>query len=875
MKAKLVSIWRSLVEIRPGEGRVAWLMFVYLFLVIATFAVVKPVRSSLFLQKFGARNLPYIYLATAVLAALVAWIHSRLLDRFNIVTVQVLTHLFFISNLVLFWFAFREETAWLSAAFFLWVNIFTVTANTLFWMFANHYYNPREAKRLYGFINAGGTVGAVASGLAVSAVVRDIGTETLLLVCSAILGVCILLTYLISGFGKDRFALEETPYADKKPDPRKVSPKPESSPLRTLFTSSYAKYIALALGLSLVISTLIDYQFNVIVEGNYPDKDAKTAFFSSFMAGVNALSFVLQFFLTSPLLRRLGIGFSLLLLPLTLFSGASWMALYPGLAAAMFLKISDGSVRYSIEQSTRDVLYLPIPNRVMGKLKAFVDVFVQRLAKGVGSLLILAVTTWWVLDNQVLSYVSILLAFVWVTCALLLRKEYPQQLKGFLAREHLGEEQKFVRLLDETTRAELLAALESGEEETALYSLELLEGSRDPKLASLLRKLVRQGSPRLQARALHLLADLGDASVIREAENLLHLKSVEVQEEAIHYLCASSPGAMQKMQEFLRAKDLSLRAAAIACMVNCGGIEGERMAQPMFKEMLSQEGEKGVAARKLLARTLRHIRPPSAFHSHLRPLLQDPSDEVSREALATAQHILRRDFVPLIIEKLAAPQLSSDALETLKAYGGKVLGTLRDYMDDESISVGVRRLLPSVFVQVGTEEAAHDLVSSLHQSDAQLRHEVIKALNKIKDRVPGLKLERIPIEEILAEEVQQAYRLLRELYFYTSPGARSESAADDPIAAVSRSEEQYRSSIERIFRLLGLLFNQEDIYTGFRGLSSPRADLKANAVELLETLLPGQLKKVLLPLVDDEIPIQEKLKMGESVLAPTRPMAAA
>ena len=141
MKPKLLSILRSLVDIRPGEARIAWLMFLYLFLVIATFAVVKPVRSSLFLQQFGARNLPYIYIATALLAGGIAWIQSKLLDRFNIVIVQVFTYVFFISSLVIFWFAFGSKTPWVSAAFFLWVNIFTVTANTLFWMFANHYYN--------------------------------------------------------------------------------------------------------------------------------------------------------------------------------------------------------------------------------------------------------------------------------------------------------------------------------------------------------------------------------------------------------------------------------------------------------------------------------------------------------------------------------------------------------------------------------------------------------------------------------------------------------------------------------------------------------------------------------------------------------------
>ncbi|MBI4455807.1 MAG: hypothetical protein HY644_07910 [Acidobacteria bacterium] len=876
MRARIFSVLKSLLDIRPGEWRVALLMVLSLFLVISTFAVVKPVRSSLFLQHFGARNLPYVYLATALLAGAITWIHSKLLDRFNLLTVQVLAHLFFISNLILFWFAFRSDSPWLSAAFFLWVNVFTVTANALFWTFANHYYNAREAKRLYGFISAGGTLGGIASGFSVAAIAQDIGTDNMLLICCGVLGVYILLTRLVWRLGKERFAAAQISYVEATPQVSNLAGKEqERPPLRNLFQSAYPKYIAAAMGLSLIISTLIDYQFNVAVEGAYPDENAKTAFFSSFIAAVSALSFFMQIFLTSKLLRGLGIGFALMLLPVTLLGGSFWLAFYPVLSSAIFVKIADQSVRYSVEQSTRDVLYLPIPDRVMGKLKTFVDVFVQRFAKGIGSLLILALTVWWTLGFQILSYVAIVLALLWVTCSLLLRKEYREQLKNFLARENLVGEPKFVRVLDQITGAELLRVAESGNEEKALYSLELLAGSQDPKFVSALRKIVRQGSVRLKARALHLLAELGDTSMIDEAEHALNSQWTEVQEEAIHYLCASSQlGVKEKMKQFLMVEDPGLRAGALACMASCGGSEGEQMAHSLFEKMLAEKGEERVAARTLLARTLRHIKPPCFLHSHLRPLLQEASSEVVREALLTVRRILRRDFVPLVIEKLADPEVSPQALETLQAYGERVLGTLRDYMEDEATSIDIRRLLPAVFAKVGTDTAVRDLVASLYHHDARLRYEVIKALNKIRDRNPALKIDGNPVEGVLQEEIREAYGLLKELCLRTSVEPQDEGS-EQQIAAIGRVAEDYRHSLERIFRLLGLLFSQRDIYTAYRGLNSPRLELKMNAVELLDNLLPSQFKRVLLPLVDDEVPVQEKLKVAEMLLREPAPAAAA
>ena len=118
MQNKLRSQIRSFLDIRPGEWTMATLMFFNLLLVISTFAVVKPARSSLFLQQWGASKLPYVYIATTLLAGLVAVIQAKLYGRYSILKVQVVIYLFFISNLVFFWWALRLEAIWVSAAFF-------------------------------------------------------------------------------------------------------------------------------------------------------------------------------------------------------------------------------------------------------------------------------------------------------------------------------------------------------------------------------------------------------------------------------------------------------------------------------------------------------------------------------------------------------------------------------------------------------------------------------------------------------------------------------------------------------------------------------------------------------------------------------------
>ena len=867
MQNKLRSQIRSFLDIRPDEWTMATLMFLNLLLVISTFAVVKPARSSLFLQQWGASNLPWVYIATVFLAGLVAAIQAKLYGQYSILKVQVVIYLFFISNLVFFWWALRLEAVWVSAAFFLWTNIFTVTLNTLFWILANNFYNSREAKRLYGFINSGGTIGGIASGFAVAALVGTIGTENLLLVCAGILGICIFLVLLIRHQGSDRFDAQEYSYVEEARNPNQVEPDREPVSSQGLFGSRYPKYIAAALGVALIVSTIIDFQFNVVVEQAYPLKDAKTAFFSSFFAWINVLTFVLQFILTGTLLRRAGIGVTLLILPITMLMGSAFFPMYPVLAAAMFLRISESSLRYSIEQSTRDLLYLPIPRLVMKKLKSFVDVFIQRAAKGAGSILILILTSLLAFRVEILSYFTMGLAVVWIVLAVLLRREYLDELRRYLTRDQVPEEPRALRHLDSATTAALMEALESGDEEKALSALDLLEREKTVDLRLVLRDWVRGGSPRLQATALHRLAEAGDVGLVSEAQNLLKEGPKETQEEAIHYLCEScSDGPAVGIQGFLNMPDPELRAAAMSCMVNSGSGDAQDLARKMLNQMVHDTGPQAIEGRILAAKTLAHIRPPSTLHSLLIPLLQDESPEVLRAAFKTTQQVLRRDFIPFIIAHLGNPEISEPASQALISHGEGILGTLGDYLNDRAIPLNIRSKLPSIFPEVGSEKGVRDLIANLDQDDPTIRYAIIKALNKLKTENPKLRIREGVIRRAILREVGEAYALLG--------GGRLPASQADPgqgeHEAPSEEEQcrQYRQAIHRIFRLLELLYTPQDIRNTYRGLNLRRSkEVRASSIEFLDNLLPSGLKKWILPLVDDSMPVEEKLKIGNSFVS--------
>lgn len=858
-----LSIFRRLVDVQQGELFPAALMFFALSLIIGTFGMVKPVRTSLFLQEFGARNLPYVYLFTAVVTGMLVKFYFRLTDRFGIATISRLTNLALAGNLLAFWWLLsRFNWFWLSGVFFVWVNVYTIVTNTVFWSFADHCYNPRQARRLYGFIAAGGTVGGIAGGFAVSRLTEKMGTENLLVVCAALLSLSVALTHLVRRPGHDAGAEEYIRGPDAVAE---ASGREGGIGMGTVFRSRYTRHIALALGMALLVSVIVDFQFNAIVEKAYANKDARTAFLGSFFAWVSGLAFILQFFFTSTVLRSAGLGFTLILLPITMIGGLAGMAFFPVLASAVFLKLADGSVRYSIEQSTRDILYLPIPAKTMYKVRAVIDMFVQRLGKGIGSLLILVVVSTTAFHFRVLSLIALAFAALWLVVALRLKKEYIEQLRQFLRHSAAREEPKLLRRLDAGSARELLDVLEDGDEAKILYALELLEGSRGVDLRPALRRAIRHQSPAVRARSLHLLAEMSDASLVPQAQEMLREESAEVQSEAIHYICRGSrEGAMERMQAYIGSPNLRVRGAALACLSNCGGIEGLAMAREALRRMIDEKGESGRDSRLEAARTLGHINPPSPLHRHLGELLKDKDRDVVIGALAASGRTGRRDLIPLIVDQLSPEETRLAAVEALKGYGPRIVGTLKDYLNDSDVEIHVRRNLPGVFVSMGNQEAAEALLASLPQADSGLQFEIIKALNKIRDKHPEVEFREETIVISLNGEIENAYRVLGKLHVNTvaKPSGETEETVFPSIEQLNR---EFRWGIERMFRLLGLIYRPADIYGAYRSLSSPSPEVRATAVELLDSLLKSDLKKTVLPLVDDDVPIWQKLKVGESL----------
>lgn len=428
---QITSLLQPVIKIKKHEWFKAGSMFLYSFFIFATLYILKPVRSSLYLDAHGAENLWWGYSLEGILLFFVTWIYVQFSKKFKDKNqFFTFTTLFLISNILVFWVCFKMnlKVSWFVLLFYGWVATYSVTVATQFWTMANDIFNPDEAKRLFGFIISGGSLGGVFGGWITSVFSTRFGTENLLLLTAVCLGIAVYISrsvWIHVGISLPAAVTDEPSLALKKE---------RMSWIIHLFMKS--RYLLLITALVLVAkmtSTIVDNLFNGIVENSIHEKNELTAFFGSFFAWLNAVSFILQLFVTSKVLRHLGIGISLLLLPIGLFIGGVTSILLPVLSIAIATRLYDGGLSYSINLLSKEILYLPIPSDVRYRVKPLIDMLFFRQSKFLAGMAIFLALNVFHLKVEQLGYVIAAIIPFWIWIALQVRHDYIEAIKQLLA----------------------------------------------------------------------------------------------------------------------------------------------------------------------------------------------------------------------------------------------------------------------------------------------------------------------------------------------------------------------------------------------------------------------------------------------------------
>ena len=243
--------------IHPGEERVAFSLFFYLFAIIASYLLIKTAREGLFLSRYSALKLPYVVMGMAGATLTFLWAYLHLLRRFLLPRITLLTLAFFISNLGAFWFLAGQERGWLYFVIYIWSGLFGVIGPMQVWSLANHLLTTRQAKRLYGFIGAGGILGGIAGGFLAAGISKAFNSETLLLVMATGLGISMWLVFALTR----RHPALAVATVGESTDERETSRPGLIQSMRWISASRYLLLIMAVVILGRVVTGIVDDQF--------------------------------------------------------------------------------------------------------------------------------------------------------------------------------------------------------------------------------------------------------------------------------------------------------------------------------------------------------------------------------------------------------------------------------------------------------------------------------------------------------------------------------------------------------------------------------------------------------------------------------------
>jgi AAA family ATP:ADP antiporter len=425
------SLLSIITAIKPGEGLTAVLMAVNLLTLLAAYYVLKPVREAYVTTDWANTGTAIMALLLIPMVKAYGAI-ARKFARKKLISYVIG---FFISNLVVFYLLAEMQFRHMGVLFFIWVGVFNNMVVAQFWAYGNDIYTPEQGKRLFPLIMLGSSIGAIAGPLIPKKLGPWIGTNPLLLLAGIMLGLCIALTVWIDNREKPA----RTTLMEKKPAEDVLG---REGGFELVWKHRYLFYLALMIIILNVVNTtgeqirretfnesarvsalaqhpgLADPQLKEAVKG------IKLQLNSDFFFWVNLLSILVQGLLVSRLLKILGVRGALLLIPIVVFLGYGAMAFLPSLLVVRGVKIVENSQDYSLMNTLRAALYLPLTRDMKYKAKQVIDTFFVRLGD------LIASGIWFIgfcmLGLDISGLAGLMLVFVagWLVLAVLICREH-------------------------------------------------------------------------------------------------------------------------------------------------------------------------------------------------------------------------------------------------------------------------------------------------------------------------------------------------------------------------------------------------------------------------------------------------------------------
>ena len=851
---------KKIFDVREGEFKVSLWMLAYIFLVIAVLLIIKPTVNALFLSELGIEQLPFAFLLVAITAVTSSYFYSKAVSRFSlkkIIEITIISSIIILIGLGIL-LSLHVVSGVLLYFFYIWVAIYAVLSASQFWILANLVFSIREAKRLFGFIGSGAIIGGIFGGYLTSILAPLIGNENLMFVAALLLFFCIPLLRKIWNI---RVKKNSSIRKHKNPV-NNLEP-----PIRLILKSKHLTYIASIVAVSVVVAKLVDYLFSEFASSSITDADDLTAFFAFWFSTFNLLSLVIQLFFTHRIVGIWGVGFSLLLLPIGIFGGSILFLLLPELSAVVVIKAMDGILKQSIHKSASELLTLPLPFELKNKTKSFIDVVVDSLATGIAGCLLIFVVRGLDLPSFYIGILIIALVCLWLYFIYKVRIEYYKTFRTNL--EVLTDSFKKTKKITASKTsvvAGMRTVFKNGSEEQILFMLDKLMEINDNRFADDVELLLEHPSNKVKLSAIQNLYFLNSKSMTSEVSELLKIEDRDLTIATLAYILSfAHKDKSFVFDAYLENSNPRISSAALFCLAreakhNYSLKQRYSLLDRISKLLVSIEINTNNISYLETTIDILGVANMPIYYNKLIEFLNHENEEIVMTTIKSIGSTMNPTLVQYIIPFLEQKKYRPTVIEAFKQYGPQILPLLRKNVQDRLQPLSVIRFIPIAMQSFYSKEAVHQLLGILTDNDLTVRLEVVRALSAIRSTHPQLKFNRYKVVSVIFDECKLYHQTLSSMHTQIIISYRHRTKSKKEISDAERDartsllellERRLDSGLERIFKLLGLRYQQKDVAIAYEGLLSQKQEAQHNAIEFLDNLLTGELKRKLLPIIEE------------------------
>ena len=831
-----MSLIRKIINIKAGEERETILFFFYFFCLISAIIIGKTARDVFFLSRFNTAFLPHIFIISAVCVAFTTMAFIQVAKNKKTINFSIGTGGFFTVSLILLHLVRGE---WVYPVLYVWIDIIAAVLVPQFWLLANNRFTTRQAKRLFGPIGAASAFANIIIGFTIQS--GYLQPALFIPMTALFLLVILILLYL----NKGQIFKNKT---ENTSNQEKQNPAPNSI-FNILQNHKYLTLLCAVVSVSAITITLIEYQFKMIA-GNTLSESELASLFGLVYGVVGIASVFIQLFVVSRILRNYGVIIGLLILPVFLGVSSLFLTVSPVIFYALLARLSDLIFRFSIHDTTLQILWLPVSTRIKKTIKPFIDGTLKNSIQGVTGFLILIILG--TIGAQYINILIVILILFWISFSFLIKKGYVNELRKAVGNRELNLESFRLQVTDPNLKALFSKTLQTGNESQKMFILGEIKKLSPEFWKNELDTVFDSESETIRKEILELA--FTNPQIISNSKIIKIVITVDDPLTPLSLLVAAERNLTQIQPEIeTRMSDDNPSIKASACVANSvlNKTNEKELGGKLNGMLNSKDPLNPLAALKSLS-YFPYLLPAD----QLQKFIHSDNPKIRFHAIDIIARTQNQELLPMILSKLKMTDFpTTAALITNNFTPESIESLICEKLKEYPNSTGQNhKVLIRLLGDLGDTKGFGLLTSLIKMMKNKIHFDyILDSCRKISNRNKSIKLNNSDYTLLLISQIKKAYRLVHA------------SLLIQNLESVELIKEHlqtcFQGEVKRILYILDIQHPDKMTAIYIQKLHSDDTNAKSNVLEILENRFPKSIRKDAITLLD-ESSIAEKLQLG-------------